>query len=189
MFRFLLQDVPFDRIRHNDLMCYVKEGYGGRPVANWPMYHFFAEYVHGERGHAQEQFEAWYKDQLNRYHDTPKGEGGMHKGSLYTLVENIAGVPFSEAGELHKNEAIRLRVAERFALLENIKNQGYRPDAERIDGIQKGDFVYLLGGHHRAAALYALERKSLPRVMVFPNQFMYNLWTILRNIKHGNLQK
>lgn len=189
MYKFFLQDIPLSKIRHNDLPCYVQEGYGGRPIPEWPMYQFFAEYVHGEKELAREKFEAWYLEQLNRYHDRPKIEGGMYTGSLYTLIEHMSGVPFSEATELQKKEAIKRRVAERFALLENIRSEGYRPNAERIDGIKKGADVYLLGGHHRVAILAALGKEVLPQMMVFPNRFMYNLFTILRNIKHGNLQK
>lgn len=189
MIGFFLQDVPLSRLRHNDLSCYVKEGYGGRPIEDWPMYQFFAEYERGNVEDARKHFEEWYLVQLNRYGDTPKDQGGMYTGSLYTLVETIAGVPFPKATELHKREAIQKRVEERFALLQNIKKEGYRPDTERIDGIQKEGYVYLLGGHHRVAVLHALGISIFPKILVFPNRFMYNLWTILRNIKHGNLRK
>lgn len=183
MYTFFLRDIPLSKIRHNDLPCYVEEGYGGRPIEEWPMYQFFAEYVHGEKELAREKFEAWYLEQLSQYHHRPKIEGGMYTGSLYTLIEHISGVPFSEATELHKREAIKRRVAERFDLLENIKTQGYRPGVERIDGIRKDGYVYLLGGHHRVAILSALGKEVLPQMMVFSNRFMYNLFTILRNIR------
>ena len=182
MYQYFLQNVPLSRIRHNDLSCYLKEGFGGSSVEAWPIHTFFKQYIAGEKEVAQENFEKWYKEQLGKYHSTPKAEGGMHKGSLYELIEKKCGTPFSEVKEDCKNVAIREKVLERLKLLEDIRQRGYKPaEAERIDAVQKKGFVYLQGGHHRAAALYALGWSELPAILVFPNQFVYNLFCFLRN--------
>jgi len=190
MYRFFLQNIPLSRVRHNDLACYLAEGFGASPIDEWPIYTFFQQYLAGEKEAAQQNFENWYREQLGKYHSTPKAEGGMHKGSLYELIEKKCKTPFSEVEEDCKNAAIRERVMQRFQLLEDIRQRGYRQaEAERIDAVQKKGFVYLCGGHHRAAELRALGKNELPGVLVFPNQFVYNLFCFLRNIKYVYFQK
>ena len=182
MFSFFLQDVPFSKIRHNDLPCYHKEGYGGRPIEEWPMHMFFKEYVSGEKEKATQNFERWYHEQLDRYHHTPKAEGGMYKGSLYTLIEKRSGKRFEETSETTKDEAIRERVQQRFMLLDTIRTHGYNPDrTEPIHAVNKNGLIHLVRGHHRAAVLHVLGIEVLPRVLVFPNQFIYNLVRFVRN--------
>jgi hypothetical protein len=185
-----LRDIPLSLIRHNDLPCYVKEGYGAKPIEMWPVYNFFSLYQHGEKEQAIQNFVTWYDEQLLKYSHTPKSEGGMCKGSLYTLIENYCNVPFEEVDPLCKTKAIRERVMQRFHLFEVIQQEGYRPErAERILAFKKNGCVYLEGGHHRAAILRVLGKDTLPSVLVFPNQFIYNLVRFLRNIKHGNFHK
>lgn len=194
MFQFnthlFLRDIPLTNIRHNDLLCYMKEGYGAQAIEAWPMYRFFSLYYSGEKEMAIQSFASWYEEQLLKYHNTPKSEGGMYKGSLYTLIENYCKVPFREVDPLCKARAIRERVTQRFHLFEVIQREGYRPErAERILAFKKKGLVYLEGGHHRAAILRVLGKDTLPSVLVFPNQFIYNLFRFLRNIKHGNFHK
>ena len=154
MRRYFLQNIPFSKIRHNDLPCYVTEGFGGAPVETWPMHTFFRQYLSDGKEVAQENFEKWYKEQLAKYHSILKAEGGMHKGSLYDLIEKRCGVAFSEVDEECKKSAIREMVLRRFKLLEDIKESGYEvAETERIDAVRKKGFFYLKGGHHRAALL------------------------------------
>jgi hypothetical protein len=184
-----LQSVPFSKLRHSDLPCYVAEGYGGRPIEKWPVYTFFCQYVQGKKDLAQKNFEEWYTVQLQKYHKVAKKEGGMYKGSLYLLIEKRSGSAFEDANDEILRTAIHERVQQRFALIENIQNLGYNPNSERIDGVKKNGYVYIHGGHHRAAALRALGEDALPAVLVFPNQLVYNLFNLLRNIKYGYFQK
>ncbi len=190
MFSSLFKDVPLSVIRHNDLPCYHKEGYGGRPIQEWPMYKFYKEYAEGETERATQHFSEWYHEQLQRYEYTPKTEGGMYKGSLYTLIEKMGKSDYDTVSDAVKDNAIRQRVSERFQLLENIRDHGYDSlHTEPIHAIRRNGFVYPVRGHHRAAVLQVLGKEVLPHVLVFPNQFIYNLVRFLRNIKHGNFHK
>lgn len=190
MHKFFLQDVSLTHIRHNDLACYVAEGFGGKSIEKWPIYKFFSQYVNGDEKVAVQSYVDWYINQLNKYHNTPKQEGGMHRGSLFNLIEARCGTPFALVAEPCKREAIYERVMQRFQLLEVIRERGYKPEmAERIDAVRKNGSVYLCGGHHRAAILRVLGGEKLPGVLVFPNQLTYNLFCFLRNIKYGNFQK
>lgn len=180
----ILQTIPFSKLRHSDLLCYVVEGYGGQHIEEWPVYTFFCEYLRGEEEKAQYGFEHWYRGQLEKYHNTANEAGGMYNGSLYTLIEKRSGGAFKDASEDIIQSAIRERVEERFALLKHIHDYGYNSHGERIDGVKKGGYIYIHGGHHRAAALRALGKTELPGVLVFPNQFVYNLFCFLRNIKY-----
>lgn len=188
MLTHFLQSVPLASIRHNDLPSYRAEGFGGRPIEEWPVYRFFKMYREGERETATRNFEDWYRDQLEKYSAVSKERGGMYRGSLYNLIEKRCGVSFGEAGDECVREAIRERVVQRLSLLDTIRDRGYQSgESERIDAIRKGGLVYLAGGHHRAAILRALGRDELPGVLVFPNRFVYNLFNFLRKIKHGNI--
>ncbi len=185
----ICQSVPFSKLRHSNLSSYVVEGYGGRSIDMWPVYTFFCQYARGEKELAQKNFEQWYKVQLQNYHKVAKSEGGMYKGSLYLLIEKRSGNIFENASDEVIRDTIRERVKQRFELLESIKNLGYDSSSERIDGVKKNGYVYIYGGHHRAAALLALGNDELPAVLVFPNQLVYNLFCLLRNIKYGYFQK
>lgn len=176
----LTKSVPFSNIRHNDLPCYTKEGFGGKPIEQWPPYTFFCEYLAGHKEGAYTDFALWYRRQLDKYGHVLKSEGGMHKGSLYQLIENEAQKPFNEVDEETKDKAILKRVGQRFALLEKIRSEGFGKGGEIIKGVKKGSNVYLLGGHHRAAILRALGHEILPNVLVFPNKTLYSLYTKLR---------
>lgn len=188
MYRHLLQSVPFSKIRHSELPFYRAEGYGGTPVEEWPMYRFFKRYLEGEREAARENFEDWYREQFVKYHRAPKAKGGMYEGSLYQLIKSRCKELPEVASAECKNAVISERVDERFALLEDVKRHGYElMRAERIDAVRKGGFVYLRGGHHRAAALRVLGFTELPGVLVFPNAFLYNLFCFFRNLRRGKI--
>ncbi|MEK7567324.1 MAG: hypothetical protein AAB513_00175 [Patescibacteria group bacterium] len=188
MKELFLQDIPLSLIRHNDLPCYNKEGFGGCKIEMWPMYNFFRQYLDNKKESARQNFENWYREQLTKYHASPKSEGGMRHGSLYQLIEKRCNAPFSKVEEGCKDEVIRERVGQRFKMLEDIQNQGYKVnETERIDAVRKNELIYLKGGHHRAAALSALGKTELPGVLVFPNQLVYNMIRFWRWIKYDNI--
>lgn len=185
---FFLQDVPLADIRHNDLRSYCAEGFGGKPIDDWPVYRFFTMYREGNREEAVREFEDWYMDQLEKYAMVPKRDGGMCRGSLYSLIEKKCGVPFEKAEVSCRKTAIRERVLQRFGLLDTIQSHGYRAgEAERIDAFREKGLVYLTGGHHRAAILKALGEEKLPGVLVFPSRLVYNFFNLLRNIRYGDI--
>lgn len=183
MLNHFTKTVPFASIRHNDLPYYVTEGYGGRAIESWPVYSFYSDYLKGDKEVARESFRIWYHDQLNKYHNISKSEGGMHQGTLYALIEKRSGGHLEGALPAVVDSVIREKVESRFALLESIRRNGYDPTIERIDGIKKHGYVYLMGGHHRAAALRALGAAELPGVLVFPHQIIYNSFTLIRRIR------
>lgn len=187
MHTFFLQIVPLTLVRHNDLPCYVAEGFGGKSIEEWPIYSFFIEYLNGDTEGARRKYESWYRDQLSKYATVSKKEGGMYLGSLYRLIEERSQKPFADTDEQCRGEVIRERVEQRFALLDTIQTEGYHVErAERIDAVRVGGLVYLRGGHHRAAALKALKYNELPGVLVFPNRCSYQLFNFLRTIRYGN---
>lgn len=190
MLKHFIKTVPFSSIRHNDLPCYVEEGYGGKTIECWPVYDFYCDYLKGNRKAAHEAFRLWYHNQLKKYHNVSKDLGGMYRGTLYMLIEKRSGTHFKNADPEMVDQAIREKVAQRFALLESIQRDGYDPTIERVDGVRKHGFVYLKGGHHRAAALLALGEKEFPGILVFPNQIIYNSFTLIRSIKdHATFRK
>lgn len=178
--------VPFTQLRHNNLPAYVAEGYGGKEIEAWPVYDFFVEYLSGDMGGATEAYVAWYMEQLASYADVPKSQGGMLHGSLFTLIERETGKSFSETTVAEREAVVRVRVKQRFALLTRIVGEGYRVEkGDRIEAVRNGKYVYLKGGHHRAAALRALGEEDMPGLFVFPHPIVYALYSILRNIKYG----
>ncbi len=198
------RNVPLDIIRHNDSECYCKEGFGGQPIGKWPIYSFFYSYINFDNNIAKNQFKEWYKNQFYKYYNTPKKIGGMHKGSLYRLIEEKYFIKdlkkqmcLDNSIKFTIEKAIEFRVFQRMELLEDIRQNGYKKESDLIMGINKNKLIYLLGGHHRAAILKVLGYNSLPRVYIFYNKFFYYLWRltkevklcaclkILRNIKHG----
>lgn len=180
-FQPTVKDVAFGELRHNDLPCYLAEGYGGRPIESWPVFSFFDKYLQGRVAEATEAFANWYEEQFEKYCGTPKNIGGMSNGSLYRLIERVHeanGQLF--AGDLNSadqdllKQAIRLRVRQRFELVNAIAGEGYHNDeSDAIKAVRAGGLVYLKGGHHRSAVLRLLGRTHVPDVQVFasPRRF------------------
>lgn len=183
---------PMERIRHSEAMCYVQEGHGGRGVETWPIYRFFCEYIKEGPELAKAHFVEWYLDQFIKYRDVPKRLGGMRGGSLARTVNAMmdgndgdnafcanssGGNPAAVKNDNTLHEAIAARVMQRFELLESIRNRGYVPaQSDPVLGIESGEYVYLLGGHHRVAALRALGWTYVPSVLVFKSWFHYRTW-------------
>lgn len=186
--RCLLRSVPIACLRHDDARAYRQEGFGGKPLEAWPVTGFFRQYLAGDQDGAREGFAAWYEDQLAKYASVPKSVGGMREGSLYRLVERRGRAPFAQVDPAIRKAAIYERVDARLAFLETIRREGYHSDPkDRIAAIRKGNSFYLLGGHHRAAALLALGAREVPEVFVFPNPLLYHAYHLTRALSHGHL--
>ena len=197
--KLFISDVLIIVIRFDDLYYYKVEGFGGKEIEKWPVYHFFCEYINGDKDEAHKNFTYWYIDQFINYCDKPKNLGGMYKGSLYTLIEN----EYSKQGmtfdcETIKNEAektvlvnaVEKRVAQRFQMLESIACEGFIPNQKSlVCGVKRGDSIYLKGGHHRVAALKALGYQKVPRMVVYPNDKFLQILQGIRRSSIGNILK
>jgi hypothetical protein len=177
---FTQKNVDFTRLRTSDQEAYVKEGWGGKGIKEWPVYSFYRAYLNGEREIAYAAFSDWYLDQLRKYHATPKEKGGMLRGSLYTLIVQ----KYAEKGINHSDDifldpsvvmlAIKERVDQRFALLESVTRKGHVIDFDdAIVGIKKKGHIYIVNGHHRWAILELLSYHSIPEVRVFGENIHY----------------
>jgi len=99
----------------------------------------------------------------------------MRGGTLYRLVAALCaedGAAFDgdvdAVPEATLARAIERRVGERLGLLESIRAHGYQLSrATPVLALRRGDAVFLTGGQHRAAALRALGRDTMPQLSVF----------------------
>jgi hypothetical protein len=178
----LARDVPLDQVRHDDRPVYRFEGYGGGPIACFPPFRFYRLFHDGRRDEAFETFSAWYVDQFRKYASVPKKLGGMQNGSFHRLLLSISGgdsgavLALGSPSEDLLRRAAMLRVEQRMALFEGIRDLGYQVvRAKPVLGVRRDRNVYLTGGHHRAAALTVLGQQAFPRVSVFPPRALRTL--------------
>lgn len=170
----LARDVSFAALRHDDKPVHRAEGYGGQPIEEFPPFRFYELREAGRLEEAYERYHAWYREQFDRYRYMEKPVGGMKHGSLYRLVVALherQQVPLSGPRPTFREDivdrAIHQRVEERFQLLSSIKLRGYeRTPGDPVVGITRNGHVYLSSGHHRAAALRAIEKRAVPGVLV-----------------------
>ena len=181
MTRLFTGTIVLADVRHDDKPCYRAEGVGGEPIERWPIYRFFRLYADGRPTEAAEAFEAWYRDQFDKYGLVPKARGGMYRGSLYRLIaqgEREGGSRLEDRAEqadpARIARSITERVRQRFALFDTIAAQGYVADpSENVVGIRRRGFVFLVDGHHRAAILRVLGYVSIGDARLFPSQAVY----------------
>lgn len=186
---FLQKDVPVTNLCVDDKPVYVAEGFGGRPLQEWPVVDFFRQYGAGKYDTARKDFTEWYLDQFQRQGHIPKRIGGMHKGTLYRVIKRrheAAGRPFSVRRGIMSpsivKKATAVRVEQRLDFFENVMSRGYRPELSDhpIVGIRRGPKIVLQEGHHRAAAFIALGKKYIPQMLVFPEKGGERLYNIMR---------
>jgi hypothetical protein len=178
----LARDVSLDQVRHDDRPVYCFEGYGGRPISCFPPFQFYRLFHEGRRDEAFERFSDWYVDQFRKYASVPKKLGGMQNGSFHRLLLSVSGgdsgtLPaLGSTSEGLLRRAAMLRVEQRMALFEGIRDLGYQLGRPKpVLGVRRDRNVYLTGGHHRAAALTVLGQQSFPRVSVFPPRALRTL--------------
>jgi len=188
---FIRNNIPINAVRHDDLQCYVYEGWGGSPIEDWPIYKFYREYLHGNKSDACDRYCSWYSDQLEKYGNTGKKYGGMLKGSLYSLISSRLaeyGLAYNHSSDNKEYDAvvgnaIRERVRQRFELAESIADKGYYSSgSDWIMGIERDGLVYLKNGHHRCAVLKALGVETVNDVRLCRNYLHYRVLTKLRRI-------
>jgi hypothetical protein len=186
--------VLLDDIRHNDSLCYVREGFGGRKIEHWPMYSFFCQYVSGNKGEAIANFSQWYRNQFEKYCKVSKRYGGMLNGSLYKLIQKRYRM---ESGRRFKNPddvkpaiidmAILEKVTERMELVDDIMKNGYMINKNHpVVASLNNNNIIIENGHHRAAILKALGYESIPGILLFKSNAAYRvlgkflrIWTVM----------
>lgn len=173
--RALARDVPMAQVRHDDRPVFVAEGYGGRPIEEFPPCGFYGLALAGREEEARAAWRAWYREQFRKHGREPKRDGGMRGGTLYRLVAALCaedGVPFDgdvdAVPEPTLARAIERRVGERLDLLASIRTHGYLLSRSTpVLALRRSGAVYLTGGQHRAAALRALGHDTMPQLSVF----------------------
>lgn len=126
---YFQEEVTFSSIRFDIKECYLKEGYGGKPIECWPVYDFYGAHLAGDLKSATELYKEWYTEQFKRYREIPKARGGMLHGSLDQLIldrHRQRGMSTADGYDARVvSEAISQRVGERFWLIDSIRQKGY----------------------------------------------------------------
>ena len=168
-------NVSINKILHVDRPVYNKEGYAGKTVFSWPIYRFFKLYHSGQKEKALQSFTDWYTEQYKKYSGCGKSKGGMKGGTLEKLYHNLQK---NYNGNTSFENAVEIRVKQRFSLFESILTQGYIiNESAPLQALKTNNdqFILLNGGHHRVAILAAIGYNEIPMVYVFMNKTSYYL--------------
>ena len=168
-------DVPINNIIHNDLELYVKSGYGGRHIKDWPFYHFIKMWVRGECEQAKDLWVDWLVHEFSKYHLNVKTNGGMFQGSVHQNTLNYIHnnkheywLDPSGISKMNIKKGAKLLVDKRIEMIRSVMNKGYQVSlADPIFAVRKGDLYVLKGGHHRASIMHILGHDKLPGVIVY----------------------
>ncbi len=183
LFRFLKSDISLNAVRCFVSEVSLNEGYGGKPILEFPPYTFMAIYQKGLQEEAKQKYQAWYYDLIinKGYFNYPKKRGGFQNGKLFNKIVRLHELEEitinDQLGNLDENlvrKAIDQLVNERFELFDIIEENGY--DTEIADTIlvtkNRGKYYLEGGGHHRACILKVLGCDSIPECIVMPG-FIY----------------
>ena len=175
--RSYLKEIPISAIRLEKRRVFVEEGWGGEGIESFPPCRFFRMFIEGRQKEAFAAMEQWYYNRLinNRLYTVPKADGGMQNGSLCRLISKLhhtEGIELksdlSNADEKIIRLAIKMRVQDRFALLDSIRVNGYRCRGDYVRVTKEDNFYTLTQGHHRVAALAACGHSSVPAATSCP---------------------
>jgi hypothetical protein len=167
--KLFLRTISISSIRCGKKKVAIEEGWGGKTIEHFPPYGFYRMFIEGNKAQAIEAMEKWYFTRFmeERLYAVSKVDGGMENGSLYRLVAKThqdkaieLKQDFSNANESLIRQAIKIRVLERFALLESIQC-GYKHMWDCITLRREGDHFVLINGHHRVAALAVCGHSSV----------------------------
>lgn len=190
MMGFTSIDIPINRIVHNDLELYIKSGYGGKHIKDWPFYNFIKLWIDGNHDESKDLWVKWLVGEFSKYCLNLKSKGGMfqgsvHKYALMTIDENKNKF-WSKPSELNKNNIIngaKILVDKRVEMIQSIVDEGYKANVkDPIIAVRKGNSFVLKGGHHRASIMHILGYDKLPKVIVYSNK-MWELKQCLMKIK------
>lgn len=180
---YRIKDIPVVKFLHSAQYAYLREGHGGKPVWNWPIYRFYSLYYSGEKVQAHEEYVQWYLDQYKKYSNLKSSKGGMKGGSFDRLYHRMKKKSKSEP---RLKEAIKKRVDQRFELYEKIRRNGYLQDySDPIKVYEKEKKYLLFAGHHRVAVLAVLGHQIVPEVIVFKNKLAFTAFRITRKLNLG----
>jgi hypothetical protein len=149
----------------------IKEGWGGKHIKYFPPYDFYRIYTLGEKNKAKKAMEQWYYNRFVKDNlcVVSKKHGGMLNGSLFKVVSEIHSskginlrADLSNAQDALITQAIRLRVEDRFKLMESIIEYGYQDTRGYVILIKAGNHYTIVDGHHRTAAAAVCGYSSIP---------------------------
>ena len=190
MIGFTFTDIPISRIVHNDLELYIKSGYGGKRIKDWPFYNFIELWINGKHDKSKKLWVSWLVDEFSKYCLNLKSKGGMfqgsvHKYALISITENKNKF-WSKPSELRKVNIVngaKILVDRRVEMIQSIVNKGYKASVkDPIIAVRKGNTFVLKGGHHRASIMHILGYNKLPGVIVY-SKHMWELRKWLVKIK------
>ena len=171
----LCNDIPIKKIIHNDLELYIKSGYGGKHIEDWPFYNFIKMCVKGDSKQAKDLWVNWLVHEFSKYCLNTKSKGGMYQGSVHRCAikyehkyKHDCWLKPSLLNKKIVKQGAKELVNKRIRLISSIINKGYQINMDDpIIAIKtKGKYV-LKAGHHRAAIVYILGYKKLPGVIVY----------------------
>lgn len=171
----LLHDIPLQDIIHNDLEIYVKSGYGGKHIKDWPFYSFIKMWVKGDRENAENLWVNWLVKEFSKYSLVAKSRGGMYQGSVHRYILNYLNdnkhqywLDPSKISKISTQKGAKQLVDRRIDMITSVIDKGYKFNQnDPIFAIRKGNFYVLKGGHHRASIMYVLGYDKLPKVRVY----------------------
>ena len=188
----LCKDIPIKKIIHNDLEFYIKSGYGGRHVEDWPFYNFIKMWVKEDSKQAKDLWVNWLVHEFSKYCLNTKSKGGMFQGSVHQYAlqyihdnkQKYWRDP-SEISTPNIKKGANLLVDKRIEMIQSVIKNGYQINySDPIFAIRKGGLYVLKGGHHRATILHVLGYDKLPGVIVH-SKIIWELrkWTVkIRNL-------
>lgn len=159
-----LKKVPLDRVRCQVRPFSEKLGFSGNPVDHFPPYRFFKQYLSNPTT-AERDYSDWLYSCLFEMEawKVEKKDGGWKNGSLVRQVyqcHSEAGIDLTDFTTARRDlveQAISLRVAHYFSVLESIRDRGFdRSLRPPIMARYDNGLYYLIEGHHRTSMLYAL---------------------------------
>ncbi len=173
--KLLKSDISTNLIIHNDLEFYVKSGYGGKDIKEWPFYRFIKIWINGNYKQAQSLWIDWLADEFFKNCLQAKSRGGMYQGSVHRFaIEHIqknkkeCWLNPSLLNKTNVKQGASVLVNRRIQLIDSIIKKGYQIDmVDPIIAVKINGMYVLKGGHHRAAIIYILGYKKLPGVVVY----------------------
>jgi hypothetical protein len=168
-------DIPINNIIHNDLEFYVKSGYGGKHIKDWPFYCFIKMWVRGEYEQSQDLWVNWLVHEFSKYRLNIKSKGGMFQGSVHQnalkcIQDNKHKYWLDPSGisKINTKKGAKLLVDKRIEMIQSVMNKGYQVNlADPIFAVRRGGLYVLKGGHHRASIMHILGYDKLPGVIVY----------------------
>lgn len=173
--KFLISNLKLSEIVHNDLECYIKSGYGGKYIENWPFYNFIKNWVEGDCKNSRSMWINWLTNEFFKYKLEKKSNGGMYQGSVHRYALNFLSKNKQEywinpslLSESCVEQGAAMLIDRRIDMIRSIKNKGYQINLnDQIFAINLNTKYVLKGGHHRAVVMRILGYNELPGVLVY----------------------